>query len=280
MTRFNLIDTTFERKASEMVPATPPTPFANAHPRKGPWSGNNQLGYKLPFAPDANNRQTVLKLDEWGYPEVWTISLGIEGFPAARFNGFGVRANISFGDGGSTQTIDVDWRNGTQVSLVMNAVNVIAEFQDLDFDTEAEGLFLTVQVSPGNRPGGRPPVCTLVSDGDDLFLPAPFPAGTLMEFVQIPAGTNTGLLRLPPFAARVVAMPASLDPAVNAAFFSDTTILALYSGNNSNRVVQSLRGSDLRTRVGIEVTGESRFVILYNEGGTQLDCTLYAELAG
>lgn len=282
MTRFGLIDTTFERRAAEMVDVPPPQHVTDAHLRKGPWSGNNQLGYKLPFAPDANNRQSVLKLDEWGFPELWTISLGIDGFPGGAFDRFGVRAVISFGAGGSVQTIDVDWRNGTQISLVMNAVDVVAEFQNLDVESEGQGLFLTVQISPGNRPGGNTPVCTMVAEGDTVIIVAPpFPKGTLMEGVTLANGSNSGLIRIPPFASRVLAVPAGLTNAEIAAFFDDDVRLVLTTGNNiGSRIVQSARGSDLLTRKGIDVTGEARFAILFNDSGSPVTFTMYSELCG
>lgn len=279
--RFEMIDTTLERKISEMVPPTPPTRIVDTRPRTGPWSGNNQLGYELPFAPDDDNRQTILKLDEWGMPEMWTVSLGMRGFPQGLFDGFGVRANINFGVGGSTQTIEVDWRNGAQVSLVMNAVNVIASFQNLDIDTEGQGLFLSVQMSRGNRPGKNGPLATLLSFGPSGVFPSnPFAKGTPMSSVTIPNATSTGLMVIPPFASRIVAVSAGGIPADIANFYNANNFFNLVSGNNAAlRPVNSLRGSDLLSKGGLDVFSEARFATFFNASGGDIEASFYAELA-
>lgn len=106
---------------------TPEVTFA--YPRKGVWSGDNQLGVELPFELDANNQQTIFKMDEWGFPQVWTISLGIE-LPKALIQGqiFDVVAQVSFGSGGIIQDFEVDWVEGTIFSLPLNAINVRARW--------------------------------------------------------------------------------------------------------------------------------------------------------
>lgn len=123
-------------------------------PRTGGWSGDNQLGYELPFAPDANNRQTVLKLDEWGPPEIWTVSLGI------RYKGltsdtqtFDVAAQINFGAGGATQVVEMDWLNGARIALPMNAVNVVAKYDIKPGFTPPADLYLSVMLSRGTYAG-------------------------------------------------------------------------------------------------------------------------------
>ena len=106
---------------------TPEVTFA--YPRKGVWSGDNQLGVELPFELDANNQQTIFKMDEWGFPKVWTVSLGIE-LPKPLIEGqiFDVVAQVSFGSGGIIQDFEVDWVEGTIFSLPLNAINVRARW--------------------------------------------------------------------------------------------------------------------------------------------------------
>jgi len=100
-----------------------------AYPRQGVWSGKNQLGVELPFELDANRMQTIFKMDEWGFPEVWTISLGIAlPTPLIQNQIFDVVAEVSFGAGGIAQTFECDWVEGTIFSLPMNAVNVRARW--------------------------------------------------------------------------------------------------------------------------------------------------------
>jgi len=100
-------------------------------PRTGWWSDYPQFGEEQAFAPDAQNRQQILKADELGPPEVYTITLGIsyseQNWPGAG-RAFEVEAEINFGAGGATQVVRIDWVQGAQISLPMNAVNVVATY--------------------------------------------------------------------------------------------------------------------------------------------------------
>ena len=102
-------------------------------PLHGPWSNSNNFGAEVAFSPDGENRQRIIKLPEWGDPVVWTVSLGIEyteeNWPAAEaLRGFEVVGEVSYGVGGATQTIEVDWIQGTTFSVPMNAVSVDAAY--------------------------------------------------------------------------------------------------------------------------------------------------------
>jgi len=72
-----------------------------------------------------------LKADELGPPEVYTITLGVsyseQDWPDAG-RAFEVEAEINFGAGGATQVVKIDWLQGAQISLPMNAVNVVATY--------------------------------------------------------------------------------------------------------------------------------------------------------
>ena len=122
----------FERRAREKnrdggVPGTPSV--AVLDPKTGAWTGLNQLGNEVEFAPQANNQQTVLRLDEWGMPAPWTLALGLDipdsGLPAG---GFEATALIFFGAGGITQYAEIDWAQGASITLPMNALNVVARY--------------------------------------------------------------------------------------------------------------------------------------------------------
>jgi len=130
--------------------AAAPQEVVPVEPRKGSWSGYNQLGIEVPFAPNANNEQTVLKLDEWGMPLDWTVSFGIATPTGVEGGGFDVTALLRFGSGGATQEVEIDWLAGSAITLPMNAVNVIARynFADLESPPEApEDLRLRVTLS-------------------------------------------------------------------------------------------------------------------------------------
>lgn len=106
-------------------------PVAAIVPRTGWWSDYPQFGEEQAFAPDAQNRQTILKADELGPPEVYTLTLGIsyseQNWPGSG-RAFEVEAEINFGAGGATQVVRIDWVQGAQISLPMNAVNVVATY--------------------------------------------------------------------------------------------------------------------------------------------------------
>lgn len=276
----------FERRAAELAregklghPAQAPV---GNEPRTGSWTGSNQLGNELPFEPDANNRQTILKLDEWGYPEIWTVSLGIKGFPQGTFDRIGIRAIIEYGAGGITQTVVIDWRNGSRISLPMNAVNVIAEFYDIDFSDEGQGLFLSVQLSrkPRGFTGTPTNVLTVTQATAE---PAVFPVGTILEQVILPAASDSGLCKLPEYTDRIMAVPAGLTSDLIAAFYSDDFVMTLFSGNDAAPVALStIRGSDLRFNpTGIQVFGSARFARFYNlNETTPIVFSAYAEIDG
>jgi len=127
-------------------------------PPNGPWSGSNHLGQQVIFAPDANNRQSILKMDEWGPPEMWTVSLGFTAHQYANdFNaGCEVIAEITFGSGGATQYLECSWVNGTQLSLPMNTISIGARYQQAGLTPFVAGfiapsdLVLSVQIARGS----------------------------------------------------------------------------------------------------------------------------------
>lgn len=91
------------------------------------WSGNNEIGRESPFAPDANNRQMVLKMAEWGEPRNWTVSLGMQYdrnlTPSTVFS---VAAEIQFGIGGTVQTVEIDWLQGAAITVPANSIVINA----------------------------------------------------------------------------------------------------------------------------------------------------------
>jgi hypothetical protein len=150
--------------------------------RNGPWSGDNQLGFTLPFAPDAENRQTILKLDEWGMPQVWSIMLGRTQFDG-EVGELDVKAELEIGCGGTTQRVRVDWINGTVIRAPMNALNVIARYDFAVGGVILDGLRLTATLGRGTV-GGLPPTYSV-------------------EVPEIDPAALGDLLELPPFAKSV-----------------------------------------------------------------------------
>lgn len=155
----------FERRSREKERQPPNLQPVTVVPnRAGPWSGNNQLGIEQPFAPDANNRQTILKLDEWGFPQVWTVCLGVDydaqNTPLLNLIDFEVTALLQFGIGGVVQEVEVDWKNGATISLPFNALNVIALYNIIvgarSTSTIPDSLRLRASLSRGSLQNSEP----------------------------------------------------------------------------------------------------------------------------
>ncbi len=131
------------------------------------WSGSQELGNDTPFAADANNRQMVLKLEEWGEPMVWTVMLGITykpvNLPGLGF--FNVVAEVVAGVGGAFQDFEVDWVEGTTFSFPMNALVVTARFEQIGGTTLEVPPDLRLRATVGRKPlaNASSPTRSLVS---------------------------------------------------------------------------------------------------------------------
>ena len=188
----------------------------------GPWTGSNTLGNVVGYAPDATNRQTILKMDEWGPPEMWTISLGITYddwgslvFPAVA--ACDIIAEIDFGCGGSTQTVEMSWLNGASISLPMNAVSVKARYASTAFFGELNpppNLRLSAQIARGSKPSTA---FLALSPYDGTLLAAP------------PAITRWNI---PAFATQFKCLPLNNnpDPVAAAPFYSPTNKVYINAG--------------------------------------------------
>lgn len=289
---------TFDRRVAEMGldgrPAGAPAP---AHviceePKTGIWSGNSNLGIEAPFAipppGQVPTRQTILKMPEWGFPETWTISLGIESKPVFRsaFNGRNITAIIEFGVGGFTQTIVVDWKLGTQITLVTNSINVIAEFASVDVDLGEGDFKLSVQLCRGNRPSSAlAPTKTLVipavADGD-------VPANTVLEGIMLTAGQTTGIVDIPFFATMLHIMPAVVAAILGSPpnlLYAASTIISVTSGPGAGSTRDVfMTGADLLALGSkIPIFGSCLQVQITNFAVGPTDFvgfSLFAELAG
>lgn len=110
--------------------ALPKVQIAYAH--KGSWTGDNNLGYEVPFKLNTRSPQGILAMPEYGFPECWTVSLGIRlEHELVDMEFFDCVAEIDFGSGGIMQTFEMDWVDGAVFSLPMNAINVRARWNDV-----------------------------------------------------------------------------------------------------------------------------------------------------
>lgn len=217
-------DDQFERRAHEKDP-TPGAQdgMAIVPAKRGPWTGNNQLGIQRHFAPDSNNRQTILKLDEWDFPKIWTLSLGLDydfasyGSSGGLTGAFGILAEVEFGSGGVTQYVEIDWVQGTAIVLPMNALNVVASFSSVP--TEA----------------GLPAL------PDDLQLRANIVQGTLTQALPTRtafADPNNLTIHIPPFAKSVsLISAAAVDRPFD--FYNRVDLLSFDGTIGGNTVVRA-----------------------------------------
>lgn len=221
-----IFDDTFERRSRELNQK----PYRGARltsvvtQRKGPWSGNNQLGFEVPFEADANQQQTILRMDEWGMPAVWSVMLGLTvDEDLIGTDGFNVVAVVNSGCGGIQQQFEVDWHNGAVFSCAMNAINLVARYDD-PVGSLADSLRLRACLSPGKL-SLVPPTRTL-------------------SFSAVALGSSTPII-IPPFAQRVTLMP-------NETFAPPTPPSLFYDPLNLLRFQRSVTATD-----GVVVSGDT-----------------------
>jgi hypothetical protein len=126
------IDGRLAEHAAKLADADEVPKVQLAYPKKGVWSGSNNLGYEIAFDLSTTTAQSILMLPEWGFPECWTVSLAVrfdQELVAGQF--FDCTAEIDFGSGGIMQSFEIDWVDGAVFSLPMNAVNIRARWNDL-----------------------------------------------------------------------------------------------------------------------------------------------------
>lgn len=266
MVHFLLQDDDFERRARQLeeqgkLSSGGPGAVPVNEPMIGPWSGNNNLGRFIPVSLDGTKRQTLLNLPEWGFPRQWTITLGMtnEDHTAASGFDYQVFADIEFGVGGCTQSVQCDWVNGTVLTVTANAVNVIARFVGVG-SAEALKMKLGVTLSRYPRPGGLNPTITMLNSE------------------TIGGASNSGVILIPSFVKRVQLVSGEATAAGIAQFYSADTRFRLQSAGGAT-IVASKRGTDLQFAPGLDVVGSAREAVVFNDNVSALTCSMYGELA-
>lgn len=208
--------------------------------RNGWWTGNNELGYELEFQDNVQNRQTILKLSEWGPPVTWTVTLGIEhDLIATLDNRLDVKAVIEFGAGGATQEVMIDWREGNAISLPGNSFNIIAEYGDID--TPPSNTRLRVTMARGSLLNPRPTLTQAFQ-----FFPAP--------------GFAQPLPAIPKFAQSLLVVPD--DRSGIAQFISAATpaIVELFGTSDGLVPAGAFQGNQMADfPLGFPITGNARY---------------------
>jgi hypothetical protein len=226
-----------------------------AYPRTGDWSGKNQLGVEIPYDPNAVTPQTILKLDEWGFPEVWTVSLGV------RFNdelvagqAFDAVALVSIGSGGINQEFECDFVDGTMFSAPMNAINVrcvLNSLQAFSLIPAPNGVKVSVMLSRGDKARSR---------------------ATFTRFLSVPAGSTSSAgfpnIRIPAFSKSVSILPLADGDIVNT--YGPNFKMQFFANSLATAPVASVSGSFLGPGVKIPIPALARYFRAENTGAVDL----------
>lgn len=243
------------QRTPPIAPAGPAglPPVATIVPRQGWWSNYPQLGEEQAFAPDANSRQTILKADELGPPEVYTLTLGIsyseQDWPGAG-RAFEVEAEINFGAGGATQVVKIDWVQGAQISLPMNAVNVVATYN--------------IDGAAAPQPPSDLRLCAMLGRGPALGT-ARWTEAT--PFSLVPSG-QTSPRRIAAFASRVLVVASS--PVSAELIFNAGNFLIFQGGPLvGDEQIASLRLDQYLNALGdgVRIPGQAKYVSIFNLNG-------------
>lgn len=234
----------------------------------GPWTNNPNYGANIPFSADANNRQKILKLDEWGPPSEWTLSLGMyyDESNAANDISFRIIADVTIGAGGATQTFQVDITRGVKIASTMNAIDVVVQYVP-DFAIPAAlkvptDLRVTALLSRGCRAGNYPPTLS-------------FPVTQLAG-----GGTHTAPLPIPNFARAVWVLPVQINAVVPVIDpYISTVQLDLVANKNLDAVVEMPLSHILSFANGFPVPAESKYWILNNDSANIVSVIVVFALA-
>lgn len=241
--------------------------FNLGYPRKGPWTGKNQLGVELPFQIDANRMQTIFKMDEWGFPEVWTTSLSVNVPELVQGQAFDVEGEISFGSGGIVQTFEIDLVDGTIFSLPMNAINVRARWSDLaafQGILPPDNVRISCLVSRGGLQHSRATKTLFVGD-----VAAGTAAQNNFPLLLTPPGLPT-YFQIPVFSKSVAITPSTL---ANAGVLYNATTELWFLANDNVAVpalIQSIPGNFLGPAVRVPIPANARYWTVKVGGATPL----------
>lgn len=212
--QFEMRSRELQRQPNGIQPVTP------YEAKTGPWSRSPNLGISRLFAPSANNEQTILKLDEWGFPRVWSAMLGLKfrDIPVGVGNGFSIIARVIAGAGGSTQEFEVDWRQGMTFQTVMNAINIIALYDETaDIPSDLE---LTVTLG-------------------HLRLTSALPTRSYRQLTSSPR------LRIPPFATSLTLSNVFPTGAPFGSIFDATSTIFFHTAAPAAPAIQTFTGAEL-----------------------------------
>lgn len=229
----------------------------------GIWSNNNNFGFELPFGAQRNNRERIISLPEWGQPAVWTVSLGLEftdGAWPGYERGFDVVADVAYGVGGATETLQVDWLAGTTFSVPMNAISINAFWAFPETGSSGssrpEDLKLRVLLARGTRGSGLSPTKFAPLLNGELYV------------TMVDNAVAAPVARIPRFGRKLLLAP--LDRNDLTSLLGSNNFVRFYSAPDpaSTAFPTGTFAIDAELlRSGVYVPAFSKFVTLENVGG-------------
>ena len=237
--------------------------------RRGPWSGDNELGAIQGLLAIDRNQATgaetssqlsepaAFKMSEMGFPEVWTLTLSP---PFSRGSLvtpkdilFSVSARIGLGTGGGSQEVIVDIENGMSMTAALNSVS-LGVFQDVSkIDTDHNvysvplDLNVAYTIARGATQGGSPRRTILYRIQDNTVAEAAIP-----------------VLPIPVFASHVSLIPYR-PTTFN--FYAAGNQLRFYGSPNSAALQDPIgfyQASDLIAGIPVPIPAGSSGISYYN----------------
>lgn len=231
--------------------------------RTGPWSGDNTLGARVPFAPDANNEQTIFKMPEKGPPTVRSVSCGIHyntiNMPALAW--WDVIGLATIGVGGASQEFEFSWLEGTTFNAPMNALDIRVRYDRTIVPSIPADLHLSVQVGEGTIAKG-PLVRGIGAQITAMALGVP--------------GTSVNVT-IPKFARRLELIPVDALASANL-FAPGNAVIFNVGGAPSTALYVNLADYD-KYPGGIPIPPFARRVTLTNQTATVINLRLMFNLA-
>lgn len=248
---------------------------APVEPRQGPWTGNSSLGQGQAFAPDTNNRQSIIKTGEWGRPQVRTVSLALQYDRLAASNSgvnFNVVASVLCGVGGTTHEFEVDWDNGAEFSVPCNSVQITAIYGS-PFGgpfVPPSDLRLSAMVGEG-RSWCTPPTRTYSS--------LPTANGAYSTFPDPLGGAPKNYLVIPPYAKLLKVLPLNVIAPNYGAVFAAANRLEFYASPAVPGDCGIWPGSQLAFQEGIPIPNGARIIRFFNGSGNTINAFFQFVLA-
>lgn len=227
--------------------------------RRGPWTGDNQLGQARAFPTQAGvtglagttqSASMSFKLDEIDLPQIWTVALSLQQPTSDEsFSPVEAVANLTFGCGGAQQSLEVNVQNGVVISGPANSIDVIIRFDD--------------EIPPNDVPPGLEIAYTISRYAAAVTM---VPQRIIRQTAA--AADASDELIVPKFARALTLM--AVDEASAAALFTSAANYIAFLGYDGS-LMGVVPSTALAVTTKIPIPPYTRYVQYVNDGGTPLD---------